>query len=303
MLEISNNSTSIMRSCQKKYHWTYIAGLKPIRKTTSLSLGTVLHSAFDMYYKGFQATEVYKYIIDTMDEQLSKVSPEETEDVTIAKYILIGMWNNYPFNLDGFKKIEAEKEFRVNVPGISDVVFVGKVDGLVTDHQNKLWVRELKSTSQTFEQFEVRARRAQQASGYIWAMRKLGYPVEGIIYDYVKKPLLRKGKAEDMHQYGYRILTDYSTRRDMYYKRHYVYRTQEELDMFEDDLRSCATDILARSQDGCWHRNSDQCWNYNTECPYLKICYQKIPDPLTVQLYFETKQTPNKGGVDVGRTN
>lgn len=298
MLEISNNSSSIMRSCQKKFYWHYIEGLKPMRKPTALSMGSVLHEAFDMYYNNFPVVDVLKYIKDTMDATISKQSPSEVEESILVKYILVGMWMSYPFKLDQFSKIEPEKEFKVRVPGTRGILFVGKIDGLVTDLNGKMWVRELKTTSQTFQQFETKSKHSSQGSGYIWAMRKLGYPVEGIIYDFVKKPLLRKGINENIDQFGARIINDYSTRPDIYYKRHFSYRTKEELELFEEDIRSVANDIRRRKKDEKWHRNQDQCWNYNSECPYLKICFSKVPDPLTVQLYYQSKGAVNGNNVN-----
>lgn len=295
MLELSNNSCSIMRGCQKKYYWNYIEGLRPLRKSSALSLGSVLHQAFDMYYNNFTIIEVLKYINDTMDEQLAKASPTEVEEIFLNKYILTGMWSSYPMKLDGFSKIEPEKEFRIKVPGTRGIIFVGKVDGLVTDVNGRMWVRELKTTSQTFQQFEVKARHSSQGTGYIWAMKKLGFPVNGVIYDFIKKPLLRKGINENIHQFGQRIIADYKARPDIYYKRHHTYRINDDLEMFENDLRSVAYDIRRRNKDNKWHRNPDQCWTYNSECPYLKICFNKTPDPLTVQLYYDKKQTINKG--------
>lgn len=301
MLEISNNSTSIMRSCQKKYEWTYIHGLKPIKKSSALSLGGVIHEVFDLYYKGGSKVDGHKHIDKVMDEQISNSAPEESEDLWIIKYILSGMWLSYPFRADIFSKIESEIEFKVRVPGTRGILFVGKVDGIVTDPYGKMWVRELKTTSTSFSQFEVRSRRASQGTGYIWAMRKLGYPVEGIVYDYVKKPLLRKGVNENVSTYGARIINDYATRPDMYYKRHYSYRTTEDLDLFEEDLRRVAYDIRRSAKAGSFHRNPEQCYNYNTECPYLKICFQRVPDPLTLQLYFNQQSTVSKGGKDVAQ--
>lgn len=299
MLEISNNSTSIMRSCQMKYRWNYIEGLKPIKKSAALSLGSVIHSAFDMFYCGFSHSDVLKYISDTMNDQISKASPTEVEEIVIIKYTLLGMWTSYPFKLDGFTKIEPEKEFRIKVPGTRGIEFVGRVDGLVTDINGKMWVRELKTTSQTQQQFEVRVKHSSQGTAYVWAMRKLGFPVQGMIYDYVKKPLLRKGVNEDMNGFGTRIFNDYGTRPDVYYKRHYSYRTDAELVLYEQDLKSIAYDIRRRRKDGKWYRNQDQCWNFNQECPYLKICFSSVPDPLTIQLYYERKT----GALNAGHAN
>ena len=294
MLEVSNNSTSIFKSCQMKYKWNYVDGLKPLRKSNVFSMGTILHKAFEIYYNNI--SDPFKYIDDTTKDLVANaLLQDDVEDYTTMRYTLLGMWTYSPFKVTDFKKVEPEMEFRVKVPGTRGIVFVGKIDGLVTDLNGRLWVRELKTTSQAFAQFELRSRQSAQGTGYLWAMRRMGIPVEGILYDYVKKPLLRKGVNENMDQYGQRIMYDYGNRPDVYYKRHPSYRSDYELDLFEQDLRSASLDIRKRTHDGKWHRNSDQCWNYNSECPYLKICFRQ-PDPLTISVYYNIKPTINKGG-------
>lgn len=287
MIEVSNNSLGIYRSCQKKFHWHYIEGLRPIRKSSALSLGTVLHDAFNMYYNKFNAIEVLSYITKTMDDQIANASPDEAENLQIIKYTLVGMWTNYPLSLAEFTKIEPEMEFKVKIPGMRGVVFVGKVDGLVTDSNGKMWIRELKSTALGFSDFEKKSKYSPQGTGYIWAMRQLGYPIEGVLYDFVKKPLLRKGVNEKVIQFGERIMKDYKDRPDVYYKRHFVYHNQDELELFQQDLTNGAVDIRRKKRLGNWHRNQDSCWDWNQECPYLRICFQKVPDPLTVQLFYK----------------
>ncbi len=281
-----------------KYKWYYIDGLKPVKKSSSLSLGTILHQAFEMFYNRFTILDVVKYISDTMNEEIAKASPTEIEDLTITKYTLVGMWLHCPFKLDGFTKIESEKEFRVRVPGTRGIVYVGKIDGLVTDIKGKIWIRELKSTSLAFQMFEAKTRQSSQTTGYVWAMRQIGIPVVGIIYDYIKKPLLRKSVKEDMHQFGKRIIQDYKDRPDIYYKRHPSYRTTQDLALFEKDIRNVALDIRKKSKNNDWARNTDACWNYNQQCQYYPICFQDKPDALTLQLLYEQKNTTNKGAVN-----
>jgi hypothetical protein len=292
MLEVSNNSLSILRACPKKYEWHYIHGLTPFKKSHHLSLGSILHQAFDMHYKGFTADDVLNYILVTIDEEIAKASPEESEDLVNVKNTLLGMWIYYPKNLSAFASIQAEKEFRIPIG--KDIVFVGKIDGLV-EKDGKLWIRELKTTSMSFEQFEKRSLNASQGTAYVWAMQKLAYPVQGIIYDFVKKPLLRKGRNETIDQFGSRIINDYKERPSEYFKRHYSYRSPEAIELFEKDLISSLAELQTRIDLVSWPRNPDQCWNFNSECPFRKICFTKEPDPLTLDLYFEKKPTVNKG--------
>ena len=296
MLEISTNSASILRGCPMKYKWHYIDGYIPHKKSSALSLGSVIHAGFDMFYNRFTDAEIITYIKKTIDQELSKISPSEAEDYIIVKYTALGMWLNYPKDLTVFKEIKPEMEFRVEI--IPNNYFTGRIDGLVVDMNGRMWVREFKTTSLSFSQFERRAKTSSQGTGYIWAMRKLGYPVVGIMYDFIKKTLLRKGVQDDAHSYGYKIMQDYKLRPDYYFKRHFSYRNEEELVLFEEDLIKVAKDIDQRSKSREWFRNQDQCWNFNSECPYLRICFQKVPDQLTIDLSFDIVKSKNKGGAN-----
>jgi len=296
MLEISVNSLSTIRGCPMKYKWHYIDGYTPYKKSNHLTLGSAIHSAFDMYYNKFPDEEVMKACKDMIDAEISKASPAESEDLHLLKYVLLGMWINFPKSLSSFNKIDPELKFRIKL--FDDIWFVGRVDGLVRDDEGRLWVRELKTTSMSFQQFERRSKTATQGTAYVWAMRKLGHPVVGMMYDFIKKPLLRKGVRDDVDTFGARIMDDYKKRPEFYFKRHFSYRNEEELALFEEDLLKTALEIRDRAKNNNWCRNQDQCWNFNSECPYLKICFQKVPDPLTLQLYFEHKPRENKGGTD-----
>ena len=277
-----------------KYKWHYIDGYTPYKKSHHITLGSAIHSAFDMYYNNFSDAAVMAYAKNQINEEISKASPTEAEDLTLVKYIMVGMWANFPKDLWTFAKIDPELKFRINL--IDDIWFVGRIDGLVEDESGKLWVRELKTTSMSFEQFERRSRTTSQGTGYVWAMRKLGYPVVGMMYDFIKKPLLRKKVQDNVDSFGLRIVEDYKSRPEFYFKRHFSYRNEEELELFEQDLIKTALEIKQRSKENNWCRNQDQCWNFNAECPYLKICFQKKPDPLTIQVYFEHKPREHKGG-------
>lgn len=294
MLEISNNSTGIFRSCQKKYYWRYIRGLTPHRKSTALTLGSIIHLAFNMYYNGFSDEEVVKYITTVSDEEIAKASPDVVESLVIMKYTLLGMWMYYPKDLAVFTKIVSEME--ITIKFMYGVRLILKVDGLVTA-DGKIWIRELKTSGLSYGQFERKCEVSPQASLYTYALRRQGFDVQGILFDYIKKPLLRKSVKEDKDQFGYRIMMDYKSRPDFYFQRHLSYRSEEALEVFAQDLMSVTRDILLRCRDGRWHRNMDTCWLFNSSCPYLPICHQKVPDALTTELFFKQEPiNPMKGG-------
>ena len=283
MLTLSHNKSSIARSCWKKYDWRYNHKLTPIKKTTALTLGSAVHNAFDMYYNGFSVTDVIQALIDSFDIDIANVGLQEQEDLVIARYTAVGMFAHFPFkDLGQFEEIQSEKKFSVRLGNLRGVRFEGRTDGVVKK-DGKWWVRELKTTGLNQRQFNSRISTSNQSTAYMYAMRKLGYPVVGTLYDYIKKPLLRKRVNEDMHDFSRRIMADYQLKPEMYYGQTYSWRNQTEMDIWEEDMISLVRDVRWRK---AYPRNTDACYIFNSECPYKKICFEKEPDPLMVKLYF-----------------
>lgn len=292
MLALSYNNGSTFRSCQKKFYWRYIEHLEPYTKLPSLSLGAILHEGFDYFYKGAGDLEVYQYMADRFSEEISKQELADQEDLLIAKYTALGMWHNYPYKKEKFDAIASEERFEI--PLTKDVTLVGKVDGRVAQYGN-WWVRELKTSGLSQRMFEGRCHTSAQGTGYVYGLTKQGYDIKGILYEYIKKPLLRKGVNETADEYGRRIMSDYKARPKMYYNRHLSYRTPVDLRNFEEDSIRLAEDIVEKMNSGKFYRNLDACWTFGAECPYLRICMTEKPDPLTVQLYFKKKEVQNGG--------
>ena len=287
MLEISPTAMSIFRECPMKYKWRYIDDITPLKKSNALRIGTMFHLAVDMYYSGASDEEVMKHIIAMSDNQIAESDPYYQEDNIIMKYTVIGMWKNYPHkDLSLYDEIHSEKETRI--PMSDHVTFVCRMDRLVKlKSTGKWWLRELKTTGLPFQNFQNRVGTSAQASAYVWAMRQTGEDVQGIIYDFVKKPLLRKGVNESCEDFGIRIARDYVNRGDKYYGRHFEYRSNDDITLFEKDLENIVNQIQSTRASGKFYRNQDGCFKYNSECAFRKICDVISPDPLTLDLYFE----------------
>lgn len=283
-MELSNNSSSVARSCWKKYYWRYKQKLTPIKQSSALSLGKAIHKAFDLFYKNTPIKEVVIDLTKSFDDEIAQASPEESESLILSKYTALGMFSQCPFLGAKFDKIESEKEFRI--PLYKGVYFVGRIDGLVKKNGD-WWIRELKTTGQTQRQFNQRISTSSQGSAYVWAMKEKGYDIKGIMYDYIKKPMLRKRVNEDQYQFGTRIMMDYKERSDFYYGQIYSYRSDKDVATWKEDAISLAKEIRGKARTKRYYRNTGNCYNYNSECPYKKICFEDTPDSLMLQLYFK----------------
>jgi hypothetical protein len=287
MFELSYNKASTFRGCPKKFYWHYVEGLVPVTRTPALSLGGILHEGFDLFYKGASDGEVYKHILEKFTEEVNKEEVADQEELILSKYTALGMWLNYPYkNLKEYDSIISEEEF--NVPLGEGLNFIGKVDGRVFQN-NRWWIRELKTTGLSLRQFEGRAHVSGQATGYVYGLTKKGYDIKGVMYEYIRKPILRKNVKENVEGFGHRIMADYKNRPNHYYNRCLSYRTPQDLSNFENDTLLLCHDIQEKITNGNFYRNVDQCWNFNSECPYSKICFAEKPDPLTLELYYTRK--------------
>lgn len=290
MLELSHSSISSAKDCWMKYKFRYIDKLAPIIDKPALTLGKAIHTAFDNYYSRFleDEEEVAVEIKKWFEKEISETTNlGYIEDLTIAMYTALGMWTFYPYKFrDKYEEMKSEESFNIVVD--NKFIFRGKVDGLVKMDGN-WWIREFKTTGLSENQFETRMKTSTQVTGYIYAMRKLGYDVKGIIFDFIKKPRLRKRVNDTATTFGERIFLDYKDKK--YYAPYfpfYTYRTDDILNMFEKDLIAFYGFLEQQYKTNQWYRNPDACWKFNSECPYMKICFKDKLDPLTVKAFYKT---------------
>ena len=292
ILDLSYSSTADARSCGKRFYYRNILGLQPKRAATGvLNMGSTIHECFEMYFNKRPATEIIQHIEDVYKEGLSSATENEEERMLIDKYACMGMWANYPFSEMEFEEVIPEKNFRVRLGGLRGVYLTGRVDGLVK-RQGKWWIREVKTTSLDKRAFQSRAGVSYQAAGYMYGVGKeTNTPLCGIVYDMIKRSLLRRGTHETAKAFGERIFTDYSKpeKKEMYYDRYYSYRSTKELAEFEKDMVILARELKARIRNKSWFRNTDACFSFNSECPYKKICWEDSPDPSLIEALYERR--------------
>jgi len=254
-----------------------------------------MHEAFYKYYTGTTNQEVIQFIIDEYKKLSATVSLQDQESIDIQKYTALGMWEFYPHKrLDEFEECFPEMEFEVTVGKLRGVRLVGRFDGLVKK-DGKWWIREVKTTGLGMSQLMGRMQTSNQATTYVYGARKLGIDVQGVMFDCIRRPLLRKRQSERCIDFGKRIITVYKDDEKVLgdrklYKRHFEYRNPTQLKHFEEDTMSVAKDIRRRNRENDWNRNLDQCWNYNALCPYSRICHMETPDKLTLDLFYKTRE-------------
>lgn len=281
-----------------KYKFRYVDGLVPKKRDVTLLRGTVIHESFEKLYNQKPMADVLSDIITIYDKAIANATLNDREDYIIGKHMVYGMFKYYPFKDDEFEEIIPEEKFNVRIDGLRQMRLLGKVDGRVK-RKGQWWLREVKTTSSNFVQAENRARVSYQGSGYIYGeQRQLGLLIQGILFDFLRTSLLRKGVNESAKEFGERILKDYENhmldskdghtlRESRMYRRYFSYRSLHEIREYEKDIVKAAKKIRTCTRKGDWMRNPDACYFYNKECPYMKICWLSRVDPAMLRAYYD----------------
>ena len=296
MLEISYSSLSLYCLCPKKYYWKYLESLTPRKTHAGLILGKTIHEAFDLYYKGSNMTDIVSYIDKTYRDIMGTLPSEEQEQCYLDSKTCLGMFLNFPFNQMVFDKVESERSFKIQL--MKGVIYVGRIDGKVEETGHK-WIREFKTTGEVKAMFENRASVSSQATGYVWAMTNIDLePIVGVLYDGIRKPRLVKKMNEDMYEFGQRIYLDYcdEKKKESYFYRYPTYRTTENIELWLEDTKLIAKDIKRARDKHEYPRNTGSCWVFNKECEYRRVCHERNPDPMVLDLLYEKGEPYGEDG-------
>lgn len=293
-MHLSYSGMTVAKQCWKKYDWKYNHGIEPIDQGRHVKLGKIIHEAFEKYYNGATDASVSKFIAEEFAFERSRVELTDVEEVMISEAMCVGMWTAFPKDMHVFQEIIPEREFKLDVGGIE---IVGRMDGLVKK-DGRWWVREMKTTSLNHRQFKERMEVSEQASLYVWAAKKIGFDVCGVVYDGLHKPALRKTQRETADEFASRIKKDYRDRPDVYFQREYVYRTDAAIKQFETDLMDMVRDLMVKKEHGGWYRNTNSCLSFAGECSYKKICFMDKVDELTLQLFYKQQEVENGQGCE-----
>jgi hypothetical protein len=176
------------------------------------------------------------------------------------------------------------------------VYLVGYLDGLVSE-DNKTMVREVKTTGLSMQQMKDRSNTASQATCYVWAVQKLlNERVHGVWYDVIRKPLLRKNKSETAQGFAERNYNVYRDAKapedvDKLYATFPAWRTELQIEQFEEDLKKDVREIMRAVKKGYLQRNTDSCYLFNRDCPFLKICFcEGEPDQDMVDSFYKKRE-------------
>lgn len=247
--EIDYTMMSTYQTCQRRFYFRHVEGWDLKRPQMAPAFGGAIHEGLDVWYRTKDVEEAVRVFKEAFKE-----NPTEDGKRThkVGEWILKNYADKY--RDQPWKLLQSETAFSEELPNGKRLM--GRVDKII-EWDGVLWVVDHKTTSQLGAQFFKMASPSLQFPGYVWAARKMGYPVVGVVVDAI---LVAKGLLESSSRARLTPLARYDEYMSDALMKDWmrtVTEIQESIDLSLDE--------------GRWTPNFDACTYYG-ECPYRRVC-------------------------------
>ncbi|MGH2272454.1 PD-(D/E)XK nuclease family protein [Anaerohalosphaeraceae bacterium U12dextr] len=196
------------RKCHRKHMIAYILGIRPAEEAHYFRMGQAFHTGLDLRSRGCTTHQAIIGALEQYDRHIPQTNDDEIrEKLTIEREVMVRLLGGYFWRWEqmdrDIKVIASELPFELEIVhpihGISHPVFkiAGKIDKIIQLPDGRLAVMEHKTTSDEIDptsNYWRRLRMDIQISIYCLAAQRLGYNVDTILYDVVRKPSFSKPK-------------------------------------------------------------------------------------------------------------
>lgn len=200
---LTNARMSCARTCLRKHEIRYELGLRPATDDAPRRIGSAFHAAMEAETRGQDPyAAVCSFGLDPYDEEV------------VLRLVVGHRWR---WQDDGLAAVAAEVPFELPIrnpeTGAETPIWrrAGKIDGIGRLADGRLALVEYKTTSEDIapgSEYWTRIRIDQQNIGYFIAARELGFDVQTIVYDVVRKPTLQPRSVPLVDEEGTKIVLD-----------------------------------------------------------------------------------------------
>ncbi len=108
---LTYSALNTFRNCPRKYKHRYLDCLRPREKAESLSFGSVVHSAIELWYRSVGISDRLTSVLQHIDQQFSNRPGDEREKAHwhLARALMSGYAACY--ESEDFEIVEIEKPF------------------------------------------------------------------------------------------------------------------------------------------------------------------------------------------------
>jgi hypothetical protein len=186
----------------------YILGIRPAEEAHYFRTGHAFHTGLDVRSRGESVHKAIMGALEQYDRDTPHTSDEQVKErFAVEREVMTRLLSGYFWRWEKMDSeievIASELPFELKIvhpySGLAHPVFViaGKIDKIIRLPDGRLAVMEHKTTSDDIDPTSNYWRRLRldiQISIYCLAARMLGYEVDTILYDVVRKPSFSKPK-------------------------------------------------------------------------------------------------------------
>lgn len=291
---ISQSILATFLTCPEKAKLAVLEGLTPIKTSQALSFGSLFHASQDALFKLVQNGDTRPpaaLVADALEEteaiEKAKLrSALVSEDIIQAfaldfgqvRLVLQAYVDYWPGDFTEVEWVALEETFEMPLKIDGETVIMrGKRDGLFRARTKKLYLKESKTRAQINSEGTGRSLGMNLQNMVYLASVEHDYKEfpAGVMYDEIRRPQLRQGKAENVQQFLARIAADIPSRPDFYFVRWNANFLKRDITKFkEQDLTNIVRRFLRwfdHPETEHFHDGS-QCNGRYGICPFLGVC-------------------------------
>lgn len=191
---VTNSSLNALKTCARKYRLGYVEGLRRVEVNTNIAVGVAVHEGLDVYAKSLAGGVNHETARDAgMTATIASFpDPGADRNAWLSAAMLASYLDRYKNAWARWKIVASEQTFQVYVES-TGYTYAGKIDKIIEIPDKGLWLVDHKTTSDNIEPDSPYCRHLaldSQISLYWNAAKQLGYPVRGMLYDIIKRPML-----------------------------------------------------------------------------------------------------------------
>lgn len=227
---LTHSRMQTFRTCARKHQYQYELGIRPSVSADFFRLGSAVHKGIEVWSKCHDFDTSIAAAIGPYQERADMAdTPEAAEAAAVERETAIELLRGY-FNAwawDGNAEAEhpltpvefVASELAFNLPIVNPdskatsrtFRMAGKIDAIVRLKDGRLAVMEHKTTGDSIEpasDYWTRLRIDHQISLYFVAARALGYDVQTVLYNVIRKPGIAPKQVPCLDGDGCKIVED-----------------------------------------------------------------------------------------------
>lgn len=220
---LTHSRQDTFKVCRRKHYYAYELGLRRTEEARALRMGSAFHEGIAALGNGLGIDKACEFVRSHYEEMPEAFDVYEwvIECETILRLVCAYQWR---WASAGLTNVATELAFElpcVNpATGKPTPIFnlAGKIDAIVRLEDGRLAVKETKTLSDEIgpdSPLWRRLRMDHQISLYIHAARQLGFAVDTVLYDVVRKPSIAPTAVPILDADGIKIVLDRNGNRVM----------------------------------------------------------------------------------------